>query len=356
MAEESSQERTEDATPRRRSQARKKGTVAKSQDLTSASVVFTATMVAPSAFGMLHNGFSRAFAMSLAAQSDLTTNTLRDLVINIMMLSLPGLALLIGSCMVVGIAVNLAQVGFVFSGEALTPSFAKLNPLNGLKRLFSFTAGFEGIKALLKSFLFGLVLWGAMRNSWNELAGLGAMTTVAALSVIGSLLHSIAIRISLIWLILAAVDYFVQRRQVNKQLKMTKYEVRQEYKEMETSPELKMAMSRRRQQLKKMRTADAVESANVIVTNPTHYAVALRYDPEKHGAPEVVAKGVDFMAAKIREFATEYGVPIVPNPPLARALYRQCDIGDYVPRELFQAVAEVLAYVYQVLKAPQARR
>jgi len=167
---------------------------------------------------------------------------------------------------------------------------------------------------------------------------------------VGTLLRSIVIKVAISWLVLAAIDYFFQRKQVDKQLKMTKEEIKQEMKQAETSPELKAAQHRRRRQLSKGRMMQSVKKADVIITNPTHYAIALSYDSDKHTAPVVVGKGVDILAAKIREVAAENRVPIVPNPPLARALYKQCEIGDPVPKDLFQPVAEVLAYVYKTLK------
>jgi len=180
--------------------------------------------------------------------------------------------------------------------------------------------------------------------------GLSWLSPQAAIATVGLLLRSIAIKVAISWLVLAAVDYFFQRKQVDKQLRMTKEELKQEMKNAETSPELKAAQHRRRRQLSKGRMMQAVKTADVVVTNPTHYAVALMYDPEKHSAPIVVAKGADILAAKIREVAGENKVPIIPNPPLARALYKQCEIGDPVPKELFQAVAEVLAYIFKTLK------
>jgi flagellar biosynthetic protein FlhB len=240
------------------------------------------------------------------------------------------------------------------SGEALNPSLSRVNPLSGMKRLFSRRAVFEGFKAAFKAGLFTLVAWSAIQSHWNELLSLSALPPAASISVVGALLKTLALRIAILWLFLAAIDYFFQRKQVNKELMMSKEDLRQEMKETETSPELKAAIAARRRKLSKSRMMQAVREADVVITNPTHYAVAVKYEPGKDHAPHVVAKGADLLAARIRELASEHRVPIVPNPPLARTLYRKCEIGDAIPRELFQPVAEVLAYVYRTIKKVRA--
>lgn len=263
---------------------------------------------------------------------------------------LAGLALLVGTLMAVGLVANFAQVGFVLSTESMQPSFSKVNPLNGLKRLFSRQSAFEGFKASAKTALFLYLVWSVFASNQDRLIGLSYLTPSAALGVAGDLLRQIGVRIAVAWLVLAVIDYAFQRKSVDRQLKMTKEEVKQEMKDAETSAELKGAMARRRRQLSKARLADAMARATVVVTNPTHFAVALEYKQGEQHAPVIVAKGQDFLAFRIREMADAKRVPIVPNPPLARALYKRCEIGEHVPRELFQAVAEVLAYVYRSVK------
>lgn len=348
---ETAQERTEEATPRKRREARKKGTVAKSMDLTSALVVLGLLIAMPTAISLLGGGFMKGMRSGLSSIP--ATADFRDVGSQIWLVLQPamaGLALLVFTAMAIGVASNLAQVGFVMSAESMTPSFNKINPIEGLKRLFSRRAAFEGAKAILKSGVFALLTWSVISSNWDRLFGLSYLPPSGALAAVGEIIRSIAIRIGIAWLFLAAIDYYFQRQQVNKQLKMTKEEVKQEMKDAETSQELKMAMHKRRRQMAKRRMAEAMRKASVVVTNPTHYAVAIAYKPGEDHAPIVVAKGQDFMAAKIRELAEEYKVPIVPNPPLARALHKKCEIGDYVPRELFQAVAEVLAFVYRTLQ------
>jgi flagellar biosynthetic protein FlhB len=348
---ETSQERTEEATPRRRLQARRKGTVTRSNDLNNALVLLALILVLPVAVTRIGEGFMTGMNTAFRTMpAELDFDAAARFSFSVAQPAMVGLALLMATSMGVGLLCNFAQVGFVMSGEALTPSLSKLNPANGLKRLFSLSATFEGFKASVKSALFMYLGWTAIQSSWPQILSLGTMSPGQSLAAVAGIMKSIALRIAFVWLGLAALDYFFQRKQVDKQLRMTKEELKQEMKESETSPELKMAQAARRRKLSKGRVADAVRGADVVVTNPTHYAIAIKYEPGKSHAPVVVAKGVDFLAAKIRELAADAQVPIVPNPPLARALYKKCEIGDYVPRELFQAVAEVLAFVYRTIK------
>jgi len=354
---ETSQERTEEATPRRKKDARRKGTVAKSQDLTSALVVFALLMVLPTALTMMGGGFMTAVKTGLSRiPKSLDFREVTGQVLTLTQPAIGGLLLIMATAMAIGVASNLSQVGFVISTESLTPSFNKINPLNGLKRLFSRQAAFDGAKATLKSGIFMFLAWSVISSNWNLLFGLSYLTPLAALASVATLMRAIAYKVAAAWLVLAALDYFFQRKQVNKQLMMTKEELKQEMKDAETSPELKMAMHKRRRELAKRRKlADTMKKASVVITNPTHFAIAIQYEQGKDHAPIVVAKGQDFMAAKIREVAAELNVPLVPNPPLARQLYKKCEVGDYIPRELFQAVAEVLAYVYRTLNRLKTR-
>jgi flagellar biosynthesis protein FlhB len=199
-----------------------------------------------------------------------------------------------------------------------------------------------------------MVAYSVVAANWTQLMALAWLPPLAAMAVVGEIMRTMAIRVALIWLALAAIDYFYQRKRLDKELRMTKEEVKQEMKEMEQSPELKRAIAIRRRKLSR-RMMQAVKSASVIVTNPTHYSVAIVYEAGKAHAPQIVAKGSDHLAFRIREIATENDVPIVPNPPLARALYKHCEVGDFIPREYFQPVAEVLAYVYRTVKRIRTR-
>lgn len=351
MAQDSGQERTEQATPKRRQEARRKGTVTRSTDLSNAVAIGAILLALPAAVTTLGSVFIVGMNQSLSGlPTSMDLTTLSEHVWRMLMPAISGIAPMILAAMVAGVAANFAQVGFVLSAEPLSPSLNKINPLNGFKKLFSKTAGMEGLKAAVKSLLFGWIAYSLLREHWSELGMLSSLSPAAAMITVGQLLKTVFLRIAVAWVILAALDYLFQRRQVEKQLMMTKDELRQEMKEMEQSPELRGAMARKRQKLVKGRMRSAMKTADAVITNPTHYAVAIQYDPKKMHAPMVIAKGMDYMAQRIRELAAENKVPVIPNPPLARQLYKKCEVGDYVPRELFQAVAEILAYVYTTLK------
>lgn len=349
--QDSGQERTEEATPRRRQQARRKGTVAKSQDLNSALMICAMIMVLPSVFSGLGLAFRQSFVEALrSVPEEVSPTTMLQFgwtqVSGPLVAFIPLLAVIMG----IGLVSNFAQVGFVLSAESMKPNFNKLNPMAGLKRMFSAQATVEGLKATIKSLLFGYLAWSCILARWDDLVALAGAPSYVMLGTVGSLLHTILIRVGIAWLILAAADYLFQRKQTEKQLKMTKQEVKQEMKEQEQSPELRVAMMRARRRSSK-RMMQAVRDADAIITNPTHFSIAIKYEVGKAYAPQVVAKGQDLIALRIREIAKEHGIPIVPNPPLARQLYKKCEVGDFIPRELFQAVAEVLAYVYRTVKS-----
>ncbi|MCA1995770.1 MAG: flagellar biosynthesis protein FlhB [Armatimonadetes bacterium] len=351
------QERTEEATPRKRERARRKGTVVRSTDLVHALVMLALALLLPSIVGAMGQAFALAVKSGVGAlPRDASFASISGYWWSLALPCLAALAPLIAVAMAVGLLGNLAQVGFVVSAEALTPSLGKLNPLEGAKRLASRDALFEAAKATVKTAVFAYVAWTAIRANWDQILGLSLTSAHAAVVAVGQLAHSIVLKVAVAWLVVAAVDYLYQRKKIDRMLRMSKEELKQEFRESEQAPELKSAMNQRRRKLSKMRTRDAVKSSDVVVTNPTHYAVALKYDKDKMHAPMVVAKGKDLLALRIRDLAKELDVPIVPNPPLARQLYAACEVGDYIPRELFQAVAEVLAYVYKTLNRFRSRR
>jgi flagellar biosynthetic protein FlhB len=212
----------------------------------------------------------------------------------------------------------------------------------------------ETAKGAVKTFLFGYLAYGVLRNAWPELMTLGRVPLAASFGVVAGVLKDVGTRVIPVWFVLAAIDYGVQWKRVEDQIKMTKEEIKREAKDQQMSPEVMRERAKRQRQMAKGGMMKAVKTADVIITNPTHYAIAIKYEHGKHAAPIVVAKGVDFLAAKIREEAKAHRVPLVPNPPLARALYKQCEVGDPVPHELFRGVAEVLAYVYRTLRRVQA--
>lgn len=348
---ESAQERTEEATPKRKRDARKKGSVAKSSDLISALSMGAVLFVLPAIVGKIGEEWMKGFHQGMRSiPLDVSSGSLQGYVGTVAVGPFAALLPLLFVAMTVGVIGNVAQVGFMLTPEALAPKWERLNPLAGFKRQFSRVSAMEGFKASLKTVFFGYLCYGVVRDKWDDLAVLSWTNPQALMHTTGDILHTAGVRVVVSWLAIAGLDYFFQRRNLDRNLRMSKEEVKQEFKESEQSPELKMAMARRRRQLSRGRGLKAVQEASVIVTNPTHYAVALKYEPGQMHAPQVVAKGVDFLAAKIREEAEHCRIPIVPNPPLARKLYRTCEVGDFIPKDMFQAVAEVLAFVYRTVK------
>lgn len=350
MPESSAQERTEEATPRRRQQARKKGTVAKSSDLTSSIAMLVGLLLMPTALDNLRLGAQTSVTLGLGHLP--TSGSMGEIGRQFAICALPslkGLAILVVALMFVGLGVSVAQVGFVVSGEALTPQFNRLNPIEGVKRLMSRNAWFEAFKALIKSVAIAMLAYSAIMGAFPKLMTLGRVPLESGVNIAAGEVRSLAFKVVGFWLVIAALDYFFQRKRVDRELKMSKQEIKEEMKEHDQNPEVKMAQARRRRQLARRSLIQAIKNADVILTNPTHYAVAIEYDSDKSTVPTITAKGADALAFKMREIAAENDIPIVPNPPLTRALYHQCDIGDVVPKELFQPVAEVLAYVYKTL-------
>ncbi|MBL8049405.1 MAG: flagellar biosynthesis protein FlhB [Chthonomonas sp.] len=344
------QERTEEATPKRKEDARKKGTVAKSTDLNGSILLLILVAVLPGAMGGLYRGIVQGFELLATTKFSTKPEVIIRFGAQVALPIFAGVGLLFAAMMVGGVVTNGAQVGFKATPELLKPDLQKMNPLNGFKRMFSAKATFEGFKAVAKATLFGFIAYRVIQNNWLAIIGLAGVGPGEALGRVGSVLLTVAQQVAIAWLILAVIDYMFQRKQVDKQIKMTKDELKREMKEQEGSPEAKGERMRRARKLSQSRGLKMVAEADVIVTNPTHFSVAIKYDRSDMHAPMIVAKGVDHLAFKIRELAKKNNVPIVENPPLARALYKQCEVGDFVPRELFATVAEVLAYVYKTLK------
>lgn len=350
-AEGQSGEKTEKPTPKRLADARKKGQVAKSTDLVGALGLLALLSVIPVAASKFGPEMLVAFRTVLSQAPDQTDP--HSLLQFTGMVARPGLMLLgvvMATAMLVGVLGNVAQVGFLFSTESITPKLSKLNPMEGIKRLLSRKTIFEAAKASAKGLLFGYLAYAVLKERWDTINVFMLSTPFHTVSEVGGIIVAIGMRVGFAWLVLAAIDYMFQRQQMMKQLMMTKDELKREFKEQEGSPEVKFARQQRARKLSRGRTAEAVKKADVIITNPTHYAIALKYDRSKMHAPMVVAKGVDYLALRIREMAAEANVPVIPNPPLARSLYKHCEIGDFVPRDYFAAVAEVLAFVYKTAK------
>jgi flagellar biosynthetic protein FlhB len=252
-----------------------------------------------------------------------------------------------GTCLLVGVLVNVAQVRPKLNMQALKPDPKRLNPAAGLKRLFGPASAFEASKGLLKVGVLGAIAAITVIPRLKELASSVGMAPADFVSTVAHTVYDVAKRLAVAYLVIAIGDYFFQRYRHEKSLKMSKEDIKEEAKSQNLPPEVKGAIRRRQLQAARARMMAAVPQADVVVTNPTHFAVALAYDGAK-AAPEVVAKGPDLVAAQIRRIAKEAGVPIVEDPPLARALHASVEVGQQIPEEFFQAVAQLLAFVYRV--------
>jgi flagellar biosynthetic protein FlhB len=343
--------KTEKATPKKREEARKKGQVARSMDVNGAAVML-ASLLALSAFGpkimdqcklAMLQVFELAKTPQVVDQKGI--GTLFMLVGQHVMLAAAPIMFV---CMAAGFVASAGQVGFKPTFSAITPDPKKLNPMSGLKNLFNpqhFAV--ETVKNVVKVTVVGAIAALAVYPKLDELGALVGTPPEDLIPEIASMIMTIAQRAAVAYLAIAGADYFWQRFKFEKSLRMDKEEIKQEFKQMSLPAEIKSAQRRRAMELSRARMMDAVPTADVIVTNPTHYSVALKYDSGSP-APLVVAKGADNLAFKIREAAKDAGVMIVPDPPLARTLYANVEVGRQIPEDLFHAVAQLLAYVYRV--------
>jgi flagellar biosynthetic protein FlhB len=356
MAESSGAERTEQATPKRLEEARKKGQVPRSIELSmeavcvaGAAAIYTLGDVAAGKFVELMRG-SLTLSPQEAVSEGVIWPALMDAGLRALLIILP----ILGATFIAALAAPLVIGGWNFSGEAMMPKFSKLNPATGLGRIFSARGSVELGKGMAKVLVVSMIGWVLLSGLTPQMLGLsneplqGAIAHSAALAGYSLLVLCFGL------VAIAAFDVPFQLWQHSRDLKMTREEVKQEYKESEGSPETRGRIRDAQRALARGRMMQEVPKADVVITNPTHYAVALRYDESRNRAPIVVAKGSDLVAARIREIATENGVPLVAAPPLARALFRSVELGDEVPAALYVTVAQVLTYVYQ-LKAATAR-
>jgi flagellar biosynthesis protein FlhB len=355
MAEEGgdSEDRTEEPSSKRLEEARAKGDVPRSTDLNSAAVMLLAGiglyMMGGALAGRLHN-IMRA-GLSLSRDQVLDENRAIPILTTEAYQALMACAPILGLTLAAALVAPMAIGGWNLSFEALAPKFDKLNPLNGVGRMFSAKSAVELAKALAKFLFIATIAACLLWNNAGELMGLGAEPVASGLVHAGHMVgHSFLILTGTMGLI-AAIDVPWQMYQHKKKLKMTRQELRDEAKESDGSPEMKGHIRRVQNEMARRRMMQEVPKADVIVTNPTHFAVALKYDDKRMRAPVVVAKGADLVAARIREIATENNVPIFEAPPLARALHRNVEIGGEVPSNLYVAVAQVLTYIYQVKAA-----
>jgi flagellar biosynthetic protein FlhB len=341
-------EKTEKATPHKRREARKKGQVAKSPEVSSAlTLLFSFVFLMLSGKSFVEgcfNIFRHCFQEYLLWDVSLTNTQVlyKQLLWEAAKLIAPIFAIVLAA----GLIANFAQVGFMFNAEGLKMKFGKINPLQGAKNIFSFRSVLEFIKSILKIVITSTVVFMIVWNQKTELFSLGEKNIWDAAGFIGSLIMQIGIAASASLVILAAADYFYQKFNYEKNLRMSKQEIKEEFKKMEGDPVIKGKRRAKQREIAMNRMIQEVPKADVIITNPTHFAVAIRYDFKTMDAPQVIAKGKDYVALKIKEIAKQHKIMTVENRPLARTLYASVEIGESIPEELFNAVGEILAYVY----------
>jgi flagellar biosynthetic protein FlhB len=342
-------DRTESATPYRRREARRKGQVAKSVEVNSAVIMLATfwllTITVPLSYQAITTLMKQTF--NGLSTIDITLTALKSQGLVIAGLLVQATAPLALSLLVIGVVANLGQVGLLLSPQALQPDFNKVNPLNGFKRLFSPRGLVELFKSLAKVGLIGFVVYLTLRDNYINIMATANMSVYSSISTLSQIGLSIGRQAGWAMLVIAIIDFFYQRYEFEKNLKMTKQEVREEMKRFE-NPFLKSRIRARQRQMAMSRMMAAVPKADVVITNPTHFAIALRYDKSKMHAPEVVAKGERLVAQRIKELAREHKIPLYEDKPLARNLFKTAEVGQIIPTELYQAGAQVLAFVYRL--------
>lgn len=353
MADSGGEEKTEKATPKKLRDARKEGDIFQSKEVAIAfTTVVTFTVLKiymTTIYSQISNLFNDTMA-SIIAYPNLTSSEVGEVVVNafftLAVCVLP--ILLIG--MVVGIISYGAQTRFLFTSKKLAPKFSKMNPLNGIKNIFSFRSLFELLKSILKLVVIVAVIYTQFVDLVDQSLQMMSYDLLQAIAIIFDSIYDLALMLSLAFVIIAVADYFYQRFDYNKRMKMTKKEVKEEFKQTEGDPQIKSRIRQQQRKMSQARMMQRIPEADVIVRNPTHFAIALKYDPKNSRAPIVLAKGQDFVAARILEEAEKFDIPTVENKPLARALYKDIEIDREITPAYYTAVAEVLAWVHSLGK------
>jgi flagellar biosynthetic protein FlhB len=350
LAEGDLQEKTEQATPRKRSEARKKGQVGKSREIPSVAVLLAglSTLYLFGAYmynhikSVMQDTFSMIAAPNLGLAEFLAFGS--TVIERFIVVVLP----LMIAVFVTALLSNVLQIGWLLSWEAVTPKLSKISPIKGIQKLFSKQTLMELFKSLAKLALVGVIAYVTIKGEMNRLPSLADMEVQAILLYILKIVFKIFIKVSMAMIFLAILDFWFQKWQYEQQLKMTKQEVKEEFKRTEGDPLVKSRIKRIQYEIAKRRMMQEVPKADVVVTNPVHLAIALQYDTAEMDAPTVLAKGAGEVAERIKTLAGEHHIPIVENRELAQNLYKMVEIGNEIPSILYHAVAEVLAYVYRL--------
>ncbi|MGM0471490.1 MAG: flagellar biosynthesis protein FlhB [Bacillota bacterium] len=343
-------EKTEDPTPKRRREAREEGQVARSQELSTAfTLLFGCIMLfflMSSIINQTMEFMVKYFSQYIVMELDPTN--FHSFLVEIMFFIFQLIAPIMFTITIIGVLIGLFQTGFLFTPNVLQPDLSKLSPASGAKQIFSKRTLVEFLKSMIKVGIIGSISYSTVRDNLSDLITLSQMSLHSALDLVGSLMFSLAMKISLIMIVLGVIDYAYQKWEHEQQLKMTKQEVKEERKQTEGNPEVQKKINEKQQEIAQNRMMESVPEADVVITNPTHIAVAIQFEMDEMEAPVVVAKGKGEVAQKIKDKAKECEIEIVEEKPLARALYAEVEIDQEIPAELYQAVAEILAYVYQL--------
>ncbi len=351
MADVNGQEKTEQATPRKLQKSREEGQVARSTEISSFAV-FGAGMI----ILLLSQKIVASNMSALASEIFTNLSTLELSYSMLQIYAVKGLYYFIISTFpffagiyVITLAANILQVGFKITPKALQPKFSKLNPLTGLKKVFFSSQSFvETFKSLIKFIIIFWIVYIIISDLIPQTMKLAGYSIYDIVKFMSSAAYSLIIKLTIIYAVIAAADFVYQKFKFKKEMMMTKQEVKDEMKQTEGNPEIKGRIKSLQTEMARKRMMKELPTADVVITNPTHFAIALKYDPMKNGAPVVVAKGMDNLAQRIKKIAAEHNIYIYEDKPLARMLYKTCEVGDEIPQKLFEAVAKVLAFVYNL--------
>ena len=357
MPEESAEERTEEATPRRRQEMRERGMVARSREVNSVAVLLGGVVLlyvcAPVIYGGL-TGLMR-FAFGQAMLRPVSVSSAQELLCSVGLRALGAIGPLAVGMVVVSLLASYGQVGLMITPESVRPKLSNIDPVQGLRRMFSLRSVMRMVFSLLKLGIIVGVCYFAISNRVREFFPLVNETAGGAFAYICRTAAAVAFQVCAVLVVIAIADYGYQKWEHERRLRMTRQELREELKRLEGDPLVKSRIRQIQREVARRRMMQEVPNADVVVTNPTHYAVALRYDAAAMEAPTVVAKGRNRLAERIKELAREHGVPLVEDRFLARALYRTVEVGQEIPYTLYQAVARVLAYIYQLRRRVPTR-
>lgn len=349
-------EKTEPATQKKLEDARKEGQVAKSREIGNGLSLLALFLIlklwvgriAVQMMEMFPNVYDRFTDVAAYPGGEMPVEDIRT----VFTLMLAEALIIVAPVLLIGFAIaflsDLVQVKWHPTAKPLQPKFSKLNPLKGFQKIFSVNSLVELIKSIAKIGLIVLICYNYLKDRWGLLLALYDMSLLQAINLAAETVVDLGIRVSAVYMVIAFADFAYQKIKFNNDMKMTKQEIKEEYKQQEGDPQIKGKIKQKMQEASRRRMMQELPQADVVITNPTHYAVAIKYDPEVADAPIVIAKGEDYMAARIKEVARENSIEIVENKPLARMLYANVDIGQAIPPELYQAVADVLAFVYHL--------